>query len=910
MVAAMPLVDVLNRINSAFVERVTKQFYQRFKVEHDVFLAFVQDFQNISEREWYTSLMLNRLMFLYFIQKHRFLDNDPHYLRTRLQRMPDVRGDNQFITFYRYFLRRLFHEGLAQPTSVREPDLEALLGDVPYFNSGLFDRHTLEEQNDAIEIADDAFERIFDFFDSFDWILDDRPMSDDREINADVLGYVFEQYINKKEMGAYYTQEDITGYIATNTIIPHLFDVVEQHCRYAFTADGPIWSLLPTHPDCYIHADMRHGVDLPLPRQIEAGRNDTSRRTDWNAPADPAFGLPKETWREHIARRTGVEELRARLRAGQIVSINDCVTYNLDLTRLLSDIIVQTNDTTLLRVIYTALIQISVLDPTCGSGAFLLAALKVLEPLYEACLMRMETFTSCDQEADTFQDILEQFSSEGSRTYSIRTSIVINNLYGVDIMPEAIEICKLRLFLKMLAPVEQLDIVGRLPDITFNIRAGNALIGYVGEAFSGVTDPGRLAAKLNALGQNAQIFRALQLTSNADPGISIQQRRQLLEEHSFIYHQLNCSLARSLGEENGDSCAQWAALHKPYHWIADFGDIMQRGGFDVIIGNPPYVTQNRAERAYAAGVYRTEPCGNLYALVVERSLALLRAGGRLGMIVPIASVSTEGMRELQALYDQQFQWHSHFAVRPGKLFDGVDMNLTISLLHNTGAKGRGFTTGYRRWSNGKGSDRPYLFTTLSYTTNPYLTQHSNPFPKLGSTVEADILRKMLAHGRRLRDYLDAGGETIYYHSGGRYWRKALEEKLSSHYKPLTVRTSVAPVVFGLLNSQLFYWYWISNSNCMDVVAREVLDLPVFALEQAPLDRFAQLRAQLLEAYYGGVVTRRRQGRLIDVEERNFDVAQAKPIIDKLDMLLAKYYGFTDKERDVILNYDIKYRVRR
>jgi hypothetical protein len=97
---------------------------------------------------------------------------------------------------------------------------------------------------------------------------------------------------------------------------------------------------------------------------------------------------------------------------------------------------------------------------------------------------------------------------------------------------------------------------------------------------------------------------------------------------------------------------------------------------------------------------------------------------------------------------------------------------------------------------------------------------------------------------------------------------------------------------------------------MDVVAREVLDLPVFALEQAPLDRFAQLRAQLLEAYYGGVVTRRRQGRLIDVEERNFDVAQAKPIIDKLDMLLAKYYGFTDKERDVILNYDIKYRVRR
>src|SRR6266508_1649416 len=81
---------------------------------------------------------------------------------------------------------------------------------------------------------------------------------------------------------------------------------------------------------------------------------------------------------------------------------------------------------------------------------------------------------------------------------------------------------------------------------------------------------------------------------------------------------------------------------------------------------------------------------------VERALNLLRANGRFGMIVPIASVSTNGMAELQTLYKHFIQWHSHFAVRPGKLFVGVDMNLTISLLQKTRMAQQNFTTGYRR----------------------------------------------------------------------------------------------------------------------------------------------------------------------------------------------------------------------
>ena len=65
-----------------------------------------------------------------------------------------------------------------------------------------------------------------------------------------------------------------------------------------------------------------------------------------------------------------------------------------------------------------------------------------------------------------------------NRRYFILKSIIINNLYGVDIMEEAVEICKLRLFLKLVAQVDDVDQLEPLPDIDFNIRPGNTLVGF------------------------------------------------------------------------------------------------------------------------------------------------------------------------------------------------------------------------------------------------------------------------------------------------------------------------------------------------------------------------------------------------------------------------------------------------
>ena len=230
---------VASRVRQAMdVEKVTKRFYERFRTELSAFQVFIDGIAEQGDREWYASLMLNRMMFVYFIQKQGFLDSDVDYLRNRLERLRREGEPGRFEQFYRIFLLRLFHEGLGQPKADRAPDLVELLGKVPFLNGGLFEIHDLERDNPDIGIPDEAFERVFGFFDSYQWHLDERPLRADNEINPDVLGYIFEKYINQKQMGAYYTKQDITGYIARNTVIPSLFDAARKECPVAFAPGG------------------------------------------------------------------------------------------------------------------------------------------------------------------------------------------------------------------------------------------------------------------------------------------------------------------------------------------------------------------------------------------------------------------------------------------------------------------------------------------------------------------------------------------------------------------------------------------------------------------------------------------------------------------------------------------------
>jgi type I restriction-modification system DNA methylase subunit len=80
--------------------------------------------------------------------------------------------------------------------------------------------------NPKIHVPDEAFENLFALFERYSWNLDDTPGGNDDEINPDVLGYIFEKYINQKEFGAYYTRPEITGYLCEQTIYKLVLDKI------------------------------------------------------------------------------------------------------------------------------------------------------------------------------------------------------------------------------------------------------------------------------------------------------------------------------------------------------------------------------------------------------------------------------------------------------------------------------------------------------------------------------------------------------------------------------------------------------------------------------------------------------------------------------------------------------------
>lgn len=948
----LTIVDVSGRVRAAFdVEKVTKRFYERFKKEHHLFLNFIIGVNSLADRKWYASLMLNRMMFIYFIQKQGFLDDDPDYLHNRLQHIKTTRGKDRFQTFYRLFLLRLFHEGLGQPEDDRTPELAELLGRVPYLNGGLFDVHDLERDNPEIHIPDEAFEQIFAFFDAYQWHLDDRPLHKDNEINPDVLGYIFEKYINQKQMGAYYTKEDITGYISRNTIIPFLFDQAKKDCSIAFKPGGGVWRLLSDDPDRYFYESVRHGItydidkdETPtdkreLPHEIAEGLNDVSQRGGWNTPASPDYALPTETWREHVARRQRYEEVYSKLETGEITSINDLITYNLDIEKFAQDVITSSEGPELVRAFWKALNKISILDPTCGSGAFLFAALNILEPLYTTCLESMSGFLE-DLERSSrkhrpekmgdFRKILEQVSEHASERYFILKSIIVNNLYGVDIMEEAVEICKLQLFLKLVAQLENYEQIEPLPDIDFNVRAGNTLVGFASldELKRAVAGDWIRESSLPDIEERAEItdraFRKLhemQTQHGMDADKFADAKLDLRNRLDNLRAELDRYFAGDYGIKTDEPkpYEQWRESHQPFHWFVEFYGIMRKGGFDVIIGNPPYVEYSKVKSDYRVNRLKTENCGNIYAFCTERALTLLHPRAKFSFIVPLSLQTTARMNSLQQLLVEENRetYLSTFDVYPSKLFEGAKQRLCILILSDRIHKSKFWTTFYNRW---KPEERATLFANIHYHKS-YLDQTLCVVPKLGNRIAEQILSKLNQFGpasyrqpptvpsfyvhRIPYNYVKAFDFIPYF------WNEVGGSKKSDDYKPYQPESSKANgSLLAVLNSNIFFWWWYSLFEGYHCGRHEILSFPVGPKDMASeIYENLSVRTKRLMHDYKQRSRRKRANYKATgkVEYDEFYPSKSKAIIDEIDTILARHYGLTDTELDYVINFDAKHR---
>ena len=323
-----------------YAERMSKRFYDQLARKRKGFELFLAWVDAEKDRSWYITALLNRLMFVYFIQHKGLMKGDPAYLRHRLEECIE-HGYN----FYRDFFLPLCFFGFARPWGERKKYGGHFDG-IPYLNGGLFLPHKVETDHgitpEAVEagtlpkditIPNEQFVAWFDFFDSYRWTLDEENVEYEGHINPDILGYIFEKYINQKQMGAYYTKEDITGYICRNTIIPRLFEMLAATGKKGAQAVNP----LPIGPHPNILNDGNgisggEGIERYIYPAVKTQEH-----------------LPTETDREFLARQQRYEAIRQDSEDGKIAAINDIITYNLDIERLALDFIAGIQDAEVLR---------------------------------------------------------------------------------------------------------------------------------------------------------------------------------------------------------------------------------------------------------------------------------------------------------------------------------------------------------------------------------------------------------------------------------------------------------------------------------------------------------------------------------------------------------------------------------
>lgn len=530
------------------------------------------------EREALALLLISRLMFLYFLQRRGLLDGDTQYMTSLLgSTQRAARGG----TFHATSLRTLFFHVLNRRPEHRSAAARAL-GELPYLNGGLFERHAMERRRPKLDLEDDVIGRVLhDVLEKYRFTAAEAPDGTDAfSIDPEMLGRLFEGLMpgaTRTRTGTFYTPAPLVERVAGTVFTEHI-------AHAAGTDTTTVATLLSGEPH-WIHPDT----------------------------------------------------------LGSVAS---------------------------------AAASVRVLDPACGSGAFLLGALDALTRL-----------RAVRRDDDTPR--LEH-----------RRRTVADSLYGVDLLGDAALICSLRLWLSLVPDAGDVRDVPPLPNLDRRMRQGDALVDPFDLA--GATAPTALRPVLRAIAPVAREYL------HADPPERTELRRRLssLERQlarswftaidGQLTHQTQELEARSadcdlFGEMTASAVAARRALPAVRARIDELaafrGDVASsRGlpffsfrvhfaevedGFDVILSNPPWVRSHNWPRpvremlraryavcenagwpylATLPGHCRTAGAQvDLSLLFLEQAVRLLAPNGTLGMLLPaklIRSLYPGGAREL------------------------------------------------------------------------------------------------------------------------------------------------------------------------------------------------------------------------------------------------------------------------
>ncbi len=565
----------LDDVKEAFsVEKLSKSFFDEYKKHYETCCKYMIEKPNIYQNIFdgkeknirdFNKKLLGRIVFLYFIQKKGWLgvdknkewgQGDPKFLSNLFENTPNPK------MFYTECLAKLFFDTL---NTKRKNDLTELVKNkickIPYLNGGLFEETNPKQRN--ISLPENLFKNLFEFFNQYNFtIYEDDPNDHTVAVDPEMLGHIFENLLeDNKDKGAYYTPKEIVHYMCQESLIEYLHTWFENKgyqitTGYSSMGNEPNQQLFPIN-------EGRKGQLM-----LEANNHKQEKKID----------------------RTLIEKL---------------------LKKKLDD-----NDKELVKQHATefnqALDKVKICDPAIGSGAFPMGLLH-------------EIFTA--------KQTLHTFQHGNTKTFehsNTKLNIIQNSIYGVDIEKGAVDIARLRFWLSLVVDEETPK---PLPNLDYKIVVGNSLVSKLDDDIidinwnlkTGVGKAEEYVQKLkNALTQLTQkqknYFEAADKNElkieirNIKIDILINQlllNKQRYENSNPIKTVLEFELKTTDIKKNAEIKTQIENFKttienlqkiktKPdatlqyFDWKLDFPEVMNEQitpnvGFDIVIGNPPYL---------------------------------------------------------------------------------------------------------------------------------------------------------------------------------------------------------------------------------------------------------------------------------------------------------------------------------
>lgn len=857
------------------------------------------------ERDVFAVELVNRLLFIKFLEKHEVIPEG--FLVESIEEF-DTESPR---TLYDSRIKPLFYRVFNTPKDGRNSEVRGgVYEEIPYLNGGLF-RPTLD-QEEKYNVETNILKTVIED------LVEGKNL--DFELDPAILGSVFEKTINhlgaeedrQKDLGAYYTPNDVTQKITENTIDEKLKDAIIE----AFTGN----------------------VD-----QETTFRSETS-------------DMSLEEILRHIENGSGYFQSISGLKEAE-----------------------------------SNISEIKILDPACGSGHFLTSA---MEEIYQVRQSIKRGLNGGDKPSD-------------AEKFEIKKQIALNSIYGVDVDAVAVEIAKLRVWLKIVESNSWESSFSQLPNIDVNILAGNSLVGlpvksegqsklsdfnidvdeiqeirkayrneqisrqelrqkiedkqsniltsFLGRLNHYVEDEITSSLEFETIAGDSNLYPKFKKITvrRPDRNTLTDSQRKKLEEKGFKIEPRAGKSAKIEGEEisnfTGPQIAPISdefnleverrvtkadleeiefeedASYGAFHWVIQFPEAAEEKGgneydiqFDVVLGNPPYGGEvlSREEKLFLDSFNAST--SNIVYPFIERQLQLLSEDGYFGNIHSMGVLyagSADTTRELmeEKLTDTNIACFGH---RPSTIFKDANPRAAITTGKKNEEEKEPLNTS--DWILFYSENRAEAFSNIEYESTEDLVlgnskiggEGNSAAPKVGDPTSRDILLSLKDFDRTIGDVGERNNpETrdhpVYRDRHPLYWIHPYFENLygdgstSQDFEPIFFQDElIRRFVFITMQSSLFYRYWMAYENQMDLNWGPLEAFPVPPREV--IESSAEEIRSLSETLWNKMDDDLFTGEGIE------NGAELKPIVDDIEDLIGPMYGLSNEEISYLKNYHTEF----